>query len=272
MAEKIAVVTGATAGLGKALALELARQGVQVAIVARDKSRGEAILAELKAVKPLHHALFIADLARPSVVREVAEILKAQYPRIDLLVNNAAVYKAKREVSENDFESVFATNHLAPFLLSNLLLDNLKAAPSARILTITAPSTSQLNFDDLQGEQKFSALSAFGASKMANLLFTFALARRLAGTNVVAHAIHPGLVKTSLIREAPLPIRLVTGLISKSPEKAALPIVRVALEDEFGKTNGQFYTKAKPIKANAYAYDEQAQERLWQISTKLLDL
>src|SRR5947209_6121215 len=189
---KVCLVTGSSSGLGKATALGLAQLGATVILGCRDKERGEAALAEIKAASG-HEAseLMLIDLSVQQSVREMAAAFKQRYPRLDVLINNAAVFKNRRIETVDGVETMFATNHLGPFLLTNLLLERVHASTSGRILTITAPSTTTLDFDDLQGEKQFNALHAFGASKTCNLLFTFELARRLAGTSVTALAIHP---------------------------------------------------------------------------------
>jgi NAD(P)-dependent dehydrogenase (short-subunit alcohol dehydrogenase family) len=266
------MVTGARSGIGKAIAMALAKLGATVVMVARDRTKGESVLAEVKAASGnATSELLIADLSSQASVREAVMAFKDRHARLDLLVNNAAVFKSKRELTPDGIEVMFATNHLGPFLLTNLLLDVLKASSSARILIVTAPSTVKLNFEDVQGERRFNALSAFGATKMANLLFAFALARRLQRSGVTVNAIHPGLVKTSLMQEAPAPLRILTNLMSTTPERAVEPIVRVATAPEFADGSGRFYRNSKEIRATDYAYDESVQEQLWAESARLVD-
>jgi NAD(P)-dependent dehydrogenase (short-subunit alcohol dehydrogenase family) len=189
-----------------------------------------------------------------------------------VLINNASVFKGKRSVTADGLETMFGTNHLGHFLLTNLLLDELKASPQARVITITAPSTTRLNFGDLQGERKFNALSAFGASKMCNLLFTYELARRLAGTQVTANALHPGLMKSNLMSEAPAPIRWLTRLFSTTPERASLSLLHLASSPELASVSGRFFKGMKPSASNAYSRDEEVQRRLWDVSAQLAGL
>lgn len=174
------------------------------------------------------------------------------------------------------FEEMFAGNHLGPFLLTNLLLERLQAAVqadgSAHILNITAPSTVPLNFDDLQGEREFNSLKTFGATKMANLLFTFALARKLENTGITVNAIHPGLVRSSLMKEAFTPLRLFSWLMSGSPNKAVENILPTLVAPEFERTTGKFLYRGKEIDAPPYAYDHDVQQRLWDVSESLTDL
>jgi len=273
MTDSFCLVTGASAGLGKAVAIGLAQRGVSVILVARDPARGKAAVEEAQAAAPKATLdLLLADLSSQAAVRKLAAEVQAKYSKLDVLINNAGIYKATRTLTADRLETMFATNHLAPFLLTNLLLTNLQASGAGRVLNIAAPSNSKLDFNNLQGEKKFSALEAFGASKMANLLFTFETARRFASNNVSVNAVHPGLVKSNIMQEAPAPIRWIANLMSASPEKAAQPVVRLALEAEFAKPTGQFYKDAKPIKADAYAYDTHVQKQLWDVSARLVPL
>jgi NAD(P)-dependent dehydrogenase (short-subunit alcohol dehydrogenase family) len=277
MPNKVFVVTGATSGIGKALAADLAKTGETVVIVARDAERGKTTLGEIRsATQNQNIDLELCDLAILSSVRNLAEILKSKYEAIDVLINNAGVYKRKRVVTVDGFEEMFAANHLGPFLLTNLLLENLQAAVrvngSARVLNITAPSTTPLNFDDLQGDRSFTSLNAFGATKMANLLFTFEFARRLENTGITVNAIHPGLARTGIMKEGFFVMRLLTRLASPSPEKVTGPIVQVAVAPEFEKTTGKFLHNGKEIDVPAYAHDRDAQQRLWVISEQLTGL
>jgi NAD(P)-dependent dehydrogenase (short-subunit alcohol dehydrogenase family) len=277
MGNKIFVITGATSGTGKALALDVAKTGETVVIVARDADRGQVVLKEIKSrTQNSNVDLQLCDLSILSSVRNLAEILKSKYAKINVLVNNAGIYKRKRFVTVDGFEEMFAANHLGPFLLTNLLLESLQAAVqadgSARVLNITAPSTTKLNFDDLQGEKNFNSLKAFGATKMANLLFTMELARRLENTGITVNAIHPGLARTKLNQEAFLPLRLIAWLISSPPQKATESILQLATAPDFEKTTGKFFHQAKEIQLPAYASDQDVQQRLWEISEMLTDL
>lgn len=277
MGNKVFVITGATSGIGKALAMDLAKTGEVLVIVARDVERGNAALQEIRlATQNFNISLELCDLAILSSVRNLAEILKSKYEKIDVLINNAGVYKRKREVTVDGFEEMFAANHLGPFLLTNLLLELLQSAVqangSARVLNITAPSTVQLNFDDLQGERNFNSLMAFGATKMANLLFTFALARRLENTGITVNAIHPGLARSGLMKEAFAPLRLFSWLMARPADKVSETIIQAALAPEFEKTTGKFLHTGKEIEAPAYAYDHDVQQRLWEMSEKFAEL
>ena len=270
MATKIYMVTGVTSGLGKAIALALAKTGETVIMVARDADRGAEVVKDIAAATGNGNLdLQLCDLANLSSVRNLGTILSSRYNKIDVLINNASIYKRQRETTVDGFERMFATNHLGPFLLTYMLLDKLKASGSGRIINITAPSTTQLNFDDLQSEKKFNSLTAFGATKMANLLFTYELAKRMEGTGVQVYAVHPGLVRSALMKEASAPIRLLTWLFSSPSNRAAEDIVKLATSPEFENTTGKFWHKEKEIQAAEYAFNPAIQSKLWTVSEEL---
>lgn len=270
MATKVYMVTGVTSGLGKAIALALAKTGERVILVARDADRGAQVVKEIAAVTGNSNLdLQLCDLANLSSVRNLATIINNRYEKIDVLINNASVYKKKREMTVDGYERIFATNHLGPFLLTYMLMNKLIASGSARVINITAPSTTQLNFEDLQGEKNFNSLNAFGASKMANLLFTYELARRLQDRGVKVNAVHPGLVRSALMKEASAPIRLLTWLFSAPANRAAEDIVKLATSLEFETTSGKFLHKTKEMQPAAYALNPAIQLKLWTISEEL---
>jgi NAD(P)-dependent dehydrogenase (short-subunit alcohol dehydrogenase family) len=273
MNTKVYMVTGVTSGIGKAIPLELAKTGETVIMVERDAERAAKIEKEISsATQNPNLDMQLCDLSNFSSVRNLATILSSRYNNIDVLINNAAVYKRHRETSIDGFEKMFATNHLGPFLLTYLLLDRLLASGSARIINITAPSTTELHFDDLQGEKKFNSLNAFGATKMANLLSTFELARRMENTRVTVNAIHPGLVPSSIMKEAFAPIRFLTWLFSSSPKRVAEEIVKVATAPEFENTTGKFLHRGREVEPPAYALNPAIQLKLWEMSEKLVDV
>jgi len=167
---------------------------------------------------------------------------------------------------------MFATNHLGPFLLTNLLLNRLKEAPSARVITLSAPSTTRLDFTDLQGERHFSAYGAFGASKTANILFTYEPSRRLDRTNVTANILHPGLVKSNLMRDAPTIIQFVSRLVSRAPEHAGRTVTYLATSPEVENVTGQFLKGKRVSESSLYSRNPENQKKLWEISAKLTGL
>jgi len=261
------MTTDVTSRLGKAIALALAKTGETVIMVARDADRGAQVEKEISAATQNSNLdLQLCDLANLSSVRNLGTILMNRYDKIDVLINNASVYKKNRETTVDGYERMFATNHLGPFLLINLLIDKLLASGSARVINITAPSTTQLNFDDLQGEKSFNSLNAFGASKMANLLFTYELARRLENTGVRVNALNPGLMRTSMVKEAPVLMRLISWLFSSSPDRAAEDVVKLATAQEFADTHGKFLRKGKEVEPAEYALNPAIGLKLWEIS------
>jgi NAD(P)-dependent dehydrogenase (short-subunit alcohol dehydrogenase family) len=270
MNTKVYMVTGVTSGLGKAIALELAKTGETVILVARDPQRAAQVEQEISATAQNPKLdIQICDLANLSSVRNLATIVNSRYNHLDVLINNAGVYKRTRQTTLEGNEAMFATNHLGPFLLTYLLMDRLLASGSARVINITAPSTTPLDFDDLQGERKFTSLNAFGATKTANLLFTYELARRLANTGVTVNAIHPGLVKSGIMKEAFAPLRFLTLLFSSPPGRAAREVVRIATAPEFEKTTGKFLHNGQEVESSAYSLDPANQARLWEMSEAL---
>ena len=266
----ICLVTGSTSGLGKATAFALARQKATVVLACRDRQRGEAVLAEIKEASV---DLLLLDLSVQHSIRSAVAEFEKRYDHLDVLINNAAVFQRQRTLTADGYETMFATNHLGPFLLTNLLLPRLEAATAARILNVTAPSTTRIAFEDVQAERKFSAMHAFGASKAANLLFTYDLAQRLAGTHVTVNAFFPGLVKTHLMREAPVPLRWLNPLLGRSPESVAQSLVSYASSPEAQTMTGMFFNKdGKSIASSLYTRDREVQRQLWETSLALAPL
>ena len=269
MPNKVIVLTDATSGIGKALAVDLAKTGETVVIVAHDAEHGKAMMGEVGLAAPSANVdLQLSDLSILSSVRNLAEILKSKYPVVDVLINNASVHKRTRAVTVDGFEEMFAANYLGPFLLTNLLLEPLQAAAQsngfARILNITASSAIPLNLDDLQNERDFNASNTFGAARTAILFFTLELAQRLENSGITVNAVHSESMNESFF---------LTRLFTRSsPEKAATSIVQAAVAPEFGKTTGKFLDDGKEIEVPAFAQERDARQRLWEISEQLSGL
>jgi NAD(P)-dependent dehydrogenase (short-subunit alcohol dehydrogenase family) len=269
----VAVVTGATSGIGRALAEALAANGATVGIVARDAERCQATRSAIvEATGNEKVDVLVGDLSSLVSVRLLARDAAAKYAAIDVLVHCAGIYTRQRIVTTDGLETMFATNVLGPFLMTNLLLEQLRDAPAARVLVISAPSSTRLDFDDLQGERRFRSLSAFGASKAADLLFTFELARRFEGSPMTANAVHPGLTRTSLMREAAAPLRWGLRAVSRSPESAAKAIVPLALAREFAGRNGKFFHNGREIDPPTSTRDLDTARRLWEVCAGLSGL
>lgn len=272
--EETCLVTGANAGLGRATASRLAETGAQVVMVCRDSARGKTAKDEIvSGTKNDSIELLIADMSSLASIRRLADEFADNHPSLDVLINNAAVFTSQRIVTQEGFEQMFATNYLGPFLLTRLLIPNLERGKASRIINVTAPSTTRPNLGDLQGERKFSPLRAFGASKASQLLFTYALARRLEGRGVTVSAYHPGIMKTDLNRTAPAPARLISGMINlfagKPPSVAAEGLVNLATSEVPAETSGRLVHDGKIIRA-PFIEDKGLQDGLWRISCGLV--
>ena len=268
---RVCMVTGATGALGKATASEFARRGATVVAVSRDDGRGRALLASVRQASGAGSVeLLMGDLSDLHSVRALAKSFGASHDRLDVLVNTAAVFKRRRIETSDGFELMFATNFLGPFLLTNLLVPALRAGAPSRVITVSAPTTTELDFADLQSKTSWRPLHTFGASKMADLLFTFALARRLEGTRVLANVVHPGLMKSDLMRELSAPARVFVGLMSRSPEQAAEAVAYLASSPELAGVTGRFFKGTKPSQSNEYSHDSDVQDRLWSEAERLV--
>jgi retinol dehydrogenase 14 len=279
MAGKSILITGGTGGIGKATAMGLAALGALVAITGRDLPRAESAAADIRrttgnpGVTP-----FAADLSSQVEVRRLAaEVLEA-YPRLDVLVNNVGGSWASRHVTADGLERTFAVNHLAAFLLTNLLLVRLKASAPARVVTVSsaAQSTGTIDFDDLQGERDYSERRAYPQSKLASLMFTYELARRLEGTGVTANVLHPGVVNTSFGADDPGPIFKVLvpfmRPFMKTPAKGAATSIFLASSPEVEGVSGQYFANSRPKKSSDRSRDQTAAARLWQVSADLVGI
>jgi NAD(P)-dependent dehydrogenase (short-subunit alcohol dehydrogenase family) len=272
----VCVVTGATSGIGKATATALARRGARVVLVGRDRGRGEATAAELARVAASPPRVEIADLASMDQVRSLAERL-GTLDRIDVLVNNAGFVAGQRRVTVDGFEEVFAVNHLAPFLLTNLLLGKLLASAPARVIGVAsdAHTNARLDLDDPQLEHGWDSWRSYANSKLANILFTRELARRLGGTGVTANCAHPGVVRTGFGRSGGMLLRLGLTLARPfllSPERGASTIVYLATSPDVAAATGGYYVKGQPRDPSQAAQDDAAARRLWELSEELTGL
>ena len=268
---KVVVVTGASSGIGAAAAAELADLGATVVPVGRDRRRLEQVGAQVRG-EPLQ-----ADFASLAQVRRLAGELLERHPRIDVLVNNAGLVTPRRELTEDGYEKTFAVNHLAPFLLTNLLLERLRASAPARVVTTSsgAHGGGRLDFDDLQGERSWSMMRAYGTSKLANILFTRGLAMRVDAAEVTANCLHPGVINTKLGRGAGRLAGLAWTLgrpFFRSPRRGAATIVYLATSEEGGEVTGGYYENSRPVGTSAAAEDIELADRLWRESERLVGL
>jgi retinol dehydrogenase 14 len=279
MAGRTVLITGASSGIGRATALGLAALGAHLAVVGRDHPRTAAAAEEIRGAAGRGHVeVFTADLSSQTEVRRLAGEVLDRLPGIDVLVNNAGGYWHNRHLTADGLEHTFALNHLAPFLLTNLLLDRLKLSEAGRVVTVSsnAEAMGRIDFDDLQGEGTYSGSSAYGQSKLANVLFTYELARRLSGSAVTANTLHPGIVRTSFGAEDPgRTQRLavpVMKLFMRTPAQGAATSIHLASSPELDHQSGLFFANRKPKKSSRASYDEAAAARLWQVSAELVGL
>lgn len=277
MDSRTCLVTGATSGIGKEIAAGLAGLGATVVFVGRDGAKCEAVLREIVQRHPGSNVSYIvSDLSSQQSVRGLAAEFLDRHPSLHVLVNNAGVFSAQRAITVDGIEQTFAVNHLAPFLLTHLLLSRLKASAPARIITTSssAHKTARVDFGDPQFESRpYNGIQAYGQSKLANILFTRELARRLEGRRITANCFHPGAIKnTGLLEENPLRYRAAWAAASAfflSPEKGADTGIYLASSPEVEEITGKYFVKRKIAEHSKLAQDDEAASRLWIISEEL---
>ena len=279
MAGKVVLVTGGTGGIGKATAIGLAALGARVGITGRDIARAEQAAADIRTASgnPAVDS-FAADMSSQAEVRRLASAVMNSYPRLDVLVNNVGGFWAHRHSTADGLEHTFALNHLASFLLTNLLLDRLKASAPARVVTVSShvQAEGRIDFDDPQGARKYSGQSAYSQSKLANVMFTNELARRLEGTRVTATSLHPGFVRTHFGDEDQAGFfAVISGIVRpflRTPAQGAQTSIYLASSPDVEGVTGQFFANSKPTTANKVAYDTAIAARLWQVSADLVGM
>ncbi len=283
MQGKTVVVTGGNSGIGFETAASLAAMGARVVVTARNADKGRAAVAAItqRLGGDAQVQLVVFDLADLASVRRGASELLEQAPRLDVLVNNAGLVLSERSETVDGLEATFATNHLGPFLLTNLLLDRMRASSPARIVNVasTAHNAARkgIPFHDLQSEKKYASMRVYGQSKLANILFTLELARRLEGTGVTANSLHPGTVRTGYGADGDARGLLALGLkISSpfflSPAKGARTSIYLASDPGVAHVSGEYFVKCQPKQPKRWARDAEAAQRLWQVSEELVGL
>lgn len=279
MQGKICLITGANSGIGKATALGLAKMGATVVLVSRDRARGEQAQSEIKAQSGNPNIdLLLADLSSQQSIRQLADDFKQRYSQLHVLINNAGVFSPRKRLTVDGVDMVFAVNQLAPFLLTNLLLDVLKASAPARIVNVSSGSheANYLKLDDLQSEKHYRSMRAYGQSKLALVLFTYELARRLEGTGVTANCLHPGFVSTNIAqRGLPPPVRLLAKpifLFGMSPEQGARTSIYLASSPDVEGVTGKYFVKSVPKQSAPLTHDESLQHKLWQVCAVMTGL
>lgn len=274
---KIVMVTGATSGIGEATAHNLAAMGATLIIVARNAEKANATQASIQQQTGSQPHVLLADLSVQAQIRQLAADFQANFGRLDVLVNNAGIFNLNREESTDGFEMTWATNHLNYFLLTNLLLDSLKASPAARIVNVSsgAHTGGEIYFDDPNMTENFSSWKAYSQSKLANVMFTYELARQLERTPITVNALHPGFVRSGFARNNGWLGRLlmpIVGLAAISPAKGAETMTYLASADEVAGISGKYFDKKKAVPSSELSYDTDAQKRLWEMSAEMVGL
>ncbi len=278
MQGKMVMVTGANSGIGKVTARELARMGATVVMVCRDEGRGDAARQEIIAESGNEAVdLLIADLASQAEVRRLVDEFRSRYNKLQVLVNNAGLQLWERSMTVDGHETTFAVNHLAPFLLTSLLLDVIKASAPARIVNVSSMvhKWSSIDFDSLMGEKRYSSNRAYFQSKLANVLFTYELARRLEATGVTVNCLEPGMVRTRLARDYRGFFGFMANLwrvFMKTPEKGAETSIYLASSPEVEGLTGGYFGNKRPLKSSRDSCNEALARRLWKVSAELVGL
>jgi NAD(P)-dependent dehydrogenase (short-subunit alcohol dehydrogenase family) len=278
MQGKICLITGATSGIGFVTAQALAHQGATVVLVGRNPERAAAAVSSIQqATGNPHVACLMADLSVQDQVRQLAGEFQRRFARLDVLLNNAGAFFSRRSLSVDGLEMTLALNHLAYFLLTHLLLDTLNATPAARIVNVASDAhrNAQFDFTDPQGRQNYRGWRAYSQSKLANLLFTYELARRLADTDTTANAVHPGFVATRFGHNNRGLVGLFVWLAqftALSPAQGAETLIYLATSPDAARVTGMYFVKKQPVGSSTASYDATAAQRLWQLSAELTGL
>ena len=278
MNDKTVLITGANAGIGLTTSVGLAKLGARVLMVSRDEGRGRKahqLVKEKSGNGNVH--LLIADLSDQDSIRKLAREVKEGFGELHVLLNNAAVIPRRREVTGDGFETQFAVNHLAYFLLTGLLLDLLKANSPARIVNVSSQvhAGAVIDFEDLHSKRGYTRTKVYGRTKLANILLTYELSRRLEGTGVTANCLHPGIVATNLLADAgglPRKLKAVTRIISVDAESGARTSVYLASSDEVEGVSGRYFVRERAVESSGESYDKVTARRLWDVSCQMTGL
>ena len=274
MEGKRVLITGGNSGIGIVTARELAKQGAEVVLACRDTAKTTAALSVINAGASSPAVNLPVELDNLESVRNLAANFLSRYDSLDVLINNAGVFPPKQRMTVDGFEMQMGVNHLSHFLLTNLLLDCLKASAPARIVTVSSKlhKAGEIDFDVFKGYEKYSSQSAYNSSKLANVLFGVELARQLEGTGVTSNVLHPGAVSTDIIRDLPWLLRKIIGMIFISPEKGALTNIMLASDPALAETNGKYYDQCELTDYSSQADDGSLCGKLWDVSAELTGL
>jgi NAD(P)-dependent dehydrogenase (short-subunit alcohol dehydrogenase family) len=274
MTGRVCVITGASRGIGTASAEALAGLGASLVLVCRQQADGDKVAGEISRRSAAMPDVVAADLSSQTEIRRAAAEIRERHPAVHVLINNAGVFTRRRQLTVDGLEQQFAINHLAYFLFTNLLLDGLRAGAPSRIINVSsgAHSGSHLDFADLQGERSYDGNRAYSQSKLANILFTYELARRLRGTGVTANCLHPGVIATRLLADymgVPAAGDALARTFGAKPEKGAETIVYLASSQEVEGVTGKYFVNKRPVTSSRESNDEAAARRLWDVSERL---
>jgi NAD(P)-dependent dehydrogenase (short-subunit alcohol dehydrogenase family) len=276
MIGKTVLITGANQGIGKATAIQLAALGARVVLVCRNQAKGLAALEEVRGrAKGEAPELLVADLASLAEVRRVAADFRRRHERLDVLLNNAGLIVPSRRTTVDGFEETFAVNHLAPFVLTKELLELVQATPASRIVNVASDAhrRAKMHWDDLELRNGYGAFKAYGQSKLANILFTYELAKRLKAKAVTVNCLHPGVIATGFGKAdggaLSVLLRLAKPFLG-TPEEGARTSVYLASSPELANVTGQYFEKCKPVRSSAASYDEPSRQRLWEVSEAMI--
>ncbi|MGI8952246.1 MAG: SDR family oxidoreductase [Chitinophagaceae bacterium] len=277
MKNKIVLITGATSGIGKATAEALAKQGATIVFLARNKSKADSVIEEIKSKTGNQNISFIEmDLGSLVSVKKAADEFKSKFKKLDVLINNAGGTFDKRQLSKDGFEWTFQVNYLSHFLLTNLLLDEIRSAGKARIINVSsgAQTMGKIGFDNLQGEKKYKGLSIYCNSKLMNIMFTYSLAERLKGTGVTVNTLHPGVVKTDFGKGTTdgfigFMVKYMRFMMIPV-EKGAATSIYLASSPEVENVTGKYFSKKKTIASNKQSYDVAIRKQLWEVSEEMV--
>ena len=274
MEDKHVLITGGNSGIGKVTAMELAKLGAQVVLACRPGDKTEAALQEISAVSSEPVVNLPVNLASLESVRNLVGTYTEKYDRLDVLINNAGVFPTKKQFTDDGFELQFGVNHLSHFLLTNLLIDMLKSTPQARIVTVSSMlhKKGEIDFGSFRGEKKYNSQKAYGQSKLANVLFAVELARRLEGTDVTSNCLHPGGVRTDIMRDLPWLVRKLVDLMFINPEEGAKTSIMLASDSTLTGVSGLYYDQTELASCSPLSEDDQLRKGLWRESEIMTEM
>lgn len=272
MEGKTVLITGGNSGIGKVTARELASQGARVLLACRDSEKTAAAIAELNAVAKIPVENLSVELSSLDSVRDLIKKCQDKTNQLDVLINNAGVFPMKRQITADGFEMQFGVNHLSHFLLTDGLLAQLKAGEGGRVVTVSSKlhKNGKIDFDSFKGEKEYNSQVAYGQSKLCNVLFAVELAKRLDGTNVTSNVLHPGAVRTDIVRDLPWIVRMVIYLMFISVEKGAKTNIQLASDESLNGVTGKYFDQTQETDYSSQADDKELRRKLWQVSEEFV--